>query len=203
MSDRVLRIGLPSFIVAVGAFVFGWLPAHGAASAADERTDAAMRLVDDLASEIEALSAVESTMEELVEERAIQQLAIPDDHGLADVIIDLQAVADGAGLELLDIVPTSILGSFDDTATPTGTASVVLAVAMRGTFAGTIEMLDRLTSLSRLFVVDAVAIGVDEVTGGLAIDLEIRVFTTKELVDFSDDFFDDFADDGSDDVEAG
>ena len=44
-------------------------------------------------------------------------------------------------------------------------------------------------------VTEAIAVGFDEIGGTLAVDLELRLFTTEELVEFTDDFLDDFEDD--------
>ena len=187
---RVLRLGGPSALVIVAILGF-LLPARASSGDAGERVDAAQRLVDELEWEIEDLAETASSADALVAEQDALRVAVPDDHDLAGVILDLQAATDAAGIELLDVVPTSVLGSFDDPLTPTGTSSVVLAVALRGEYAEVIDLLEALTNHERLFVVDAVSLGVDEVSGALAIDLEIRVFTTKELVEFTDEFLDD------------
>jgi hypothetical protein len=192
MSARILRLTLPTIIVVAVAVVTTVVPARTTASEAEARLESAERLVDELAWEIDDLVAIEPAVPALVDELDRHRQAIPDDPDLAGVLVELETVADESGVELLDIVPTSILGSFDDAATPSGTSSIVVAVALRGTFSATIEMLRLLMAQPRLVVVESLAVGVDELSDALAIDLELRVFTTEELVEFEDEFLDDF-----------
>lgn len=195
MSARHLRLGLPAVIVALLGALLGWAPARSAESHAEERIDAARRIVDDLTWELDDLDTLVPSTEALRAERARHEAAIPPDHELAEFILDLEALSVDAGVDVIDVVPTSILGSFDDLSTPTGTSSVLIAVALGGGFAETIAFLDGLAALPRLVVVEGIAIGFNEVDGTLAIDLELRVFTTRELVEFTDEFLDDFDDD--------
>ena len=195
MSARHLRLVLPAVVVVLLAGVLGWAPARSAESRAEERADAALRVVDDLTWELDDLDTLVSSTEALRAEQALHEAAIPPDHQLAEFILYLEALSASAGVDVIDVVPTSILGSFDDLSTPTGTSSVLIAVALGGGFAETIAFLDGLAALPRLVVVEGVAIGFNEVDGTLAIDLELRVFTTRELVEFTDEFLDDFDDD--------
>lgn len=188
--NRLARLVGPSLLVAIGVAVL-LVPVRGATSEAQTRTESAQRLVDELAWDLDELSATAESADELRAANDELRAAVPDEHDVARVIIDLQDLAEVSGLSMLDVVPTSVWGSFDDPFTPTGSSSVVLAVALRGQFAELLDLLEAMAAHDRLFVVDAVALGVDEVTGELAIDLEVRVFTTEELVVFTDEFSDD------------
>lgn len=188
--SRLARLLGPAALVAV-AIAALLVPTRSAASDAERRTDSAQRLVDELAWDLEELTDTAGSAGELQAAYDALRIAVPDDHDLAEVIIELQTLAEAAGISLLDVVPTAVMGSFDDPLTPAGSSSVVLAIAMRGQFSELLDLLEAMGTHERLFVVDAVALGVDEVTGELAVDLEVRVFTTRELVEFTDEFLDD------------
>ena len=204
MNRRTLRLAGPLSVVIVVAVVLGWFPARQSSADFRARIDSAERLVDELAWEIEDLSALSDSETDLLTAQAALEIAIPPDHDMPGLILTLQSIADDSGYELLDVVPSAVLGAFDDPDTPFGTSSIVLAVALQGEYASLITLLDRIGSDPRLMVVDAVAVGVDEVSGRLAVDLEIRVFTTRELVAVDDGFLEDFGldEDGSFDEEA-
>ena len=188
--SRLARLLGPAVLVAV-AIAALLVPTRSAASDAERRTDSAQRLVDELEWDLEELTDTAGSADELQAVYDALRVAVPDDHDLAEVIIELQALAEAAGISLLDVVPTSVMGSFDDPLTPAGSSSVVLAIAMRGQFSELLDLLEAMGTHTRLFVVDAVSLGVDELTGELAVDLEVRVFTTKELVEVTDEFLDD------------
>jgi len=197
-AGRMMRVVMPTLVVMLIAAVVSWLPARSTTADARARTDSALRIVDDLSWELDDLGSLVDSVDELKTELAEHDAAIPPDHQLAEFILDLESLADVAGIDLIDVVPTSILTSFDDPATPAGTSSVVVAVALNGGFGATIEFLDRLSALPRLVVAESIAVGFDEIAATLAIDLELRVFTTRELVEFTDEFLDDLDDDGTD-----
>lgn len=192
--SRLFRLGLPAVVVVLVGAGSGWLPARSAASDADARADSALRLVDDLTWELEDLNSIVASAEDLRAERDRHDAAVPPDHQLAEFILEIEDLSDEVGLGILDIVPTTIMGSFDDPATPAGTSSVVIAVALSGGFAETIAFVDGLSNLDRLVITEGIAVGFDEVAGTLAVDLELRVFTTRELVEFTDEFLDDTRD---------
>lgn len=194
-AARGARIGVPVLVVATLGALFGWWPAHSATRDAEARVDAASRIVDELTWEIDDLGALTSTVDELRAEHERNLAAVPDDRGLPEFILDLETLSDDVGMTVVDVVPLSVLGAFDDLATPTGTSSIIVGVALTGGFAETIRFLDELSRLPRLVVTEAIAVGFDEVGGTLAVDLELRLFTTEELVEVSDDFLDDFEDD--------
>jgi hypothetical protein len=198
MSARLLRLGGPVFAVVVVGAAIGWLPARSDASHADARTDAALRVVDDLTWAIDDLGVAVSSVDELRDEQARHAAEVPADLQLAEFILDLEALSNEVGIDVVDIIPTSILGPYDDPATPVGTSSVVVSVALSGDFAETLRFLDGLSRLSRLVVSESIAVGFDEIGGTLAIDLGLRVFTTEALVPVDDEFLDDFGefDDG-------
>lgn len=194
-AARTARIGVPVLVVVVFGMLFGWLPAHSATGDAEARVDAASRIVDELAWEIDDLGALTSSVDELRAEHERNLAAVPADCGLAEFILDLESLSDDVGMTVVDVVPMSVLGAFDDLSTPTGTSSIIVGVALNGGFAETIRFLDELARLPRLVVTEAIAVGFDEIGGTLAVDLELRLFTTEELVEFTDDFLDDFEDD--------
>jgi hypothetical protein len=191
MMARGARIGLPVLAVVVFGAVFGWFPARSASSDAHVRTDAAQRIVEELTWEIDDLGPLTSTVDELRSEYERNLAAVPPDGRLAEFILDLEALSDRVGTEVVDVVPMSVLGAFDDLATPPGTSSIMVGVALNGGFAETIRFLDELSKLPRLVVTESIAIGFDEVAGTLAVDLELRLFTTEELVESTDEFLDD------------
>ena len=189
-----MRLALPTTVVVAVAAVMGLVPARTTSTEAEVRLDRAERLVEELSGEIDDLVAIEPTVPALTAELDRHRQAIPDGPDLAGLLLELETVADAADVELLDIVPTSILGSFDDAATPPGTSSVVVAVALRGTFSAAIDLLQALMDGPRLVIVESVAVGVDELSDDLVVDVELRVFTTEELVEFEDEFLDGFDD---------
>ncbi|MEZ5246331.1 MAG: hypothetical protein R2707_14610 [Acidimicrobiales bacterium] len=201
MSSRLLRLAGPAVAVVVVGAAIGWFPARSDASQAEARTESALRLVDDLTWEIDDLDVAVSSVDELRDEQARHAAEVPPDLQLAEFILDLEALSIEVGIDLVDIIPTSTLNSFDDLATPVGTSSVIIAVALNGGFAETIRFLDGLSHLPRLVVAEAIAVGFDEVSGTLAIDLELRVFTTDELVPVDDELFDEFDDAGLDEFD--
>ena len=194
-AARGARIGVPVLVVATFGALFGWWPAHSATRDAEGRVDAASRIADELTWEIDDLGALTSTVDELRAQHERNLAAVPDDRGLPEFILDLETLSDDVGMTVVDVVPLSVLGAFDDLATPMGTSSIIVGVALTGGFAETIRFLDELSRLPRLVVAEAIAVGFDEVGGTLAVDLELRLFTTEELVEVSDDFLDDFEDD--------
>lgn len=191
MIPRLARMMGPTVAVVVVALVTGWIPAQRAQHHASQRVDAAERLVSDLQWELEDLGVISGDEGELQAELAALTARIPDDHHIAEVILTLEALAAATGTTVIDVVPASILGPYEDLRTPLGTNSIVVAVAMRGTFPSLLSLVDGLTHQTRLMTLDGVAIGIDETTDGLIIDLEIRVFTTREMIVADDGFADD------------
>lgn len=191
MTGRLARLLGPAVAVALAAAVLGWMPARQAAREADERVDSAERLVDELRWELDDLDPLRADQAELIAEREQLTAMIPDDDELAEVILILEDLAASTGTEVVDIVPASILGPFDDLRTPVGTSSIVIAVAMRGTYPDLLDLIGRFDDQPRLIMLDGAAVGTDEANGTLAIDLEIRVFTTKTLIEVEDGFSED------------
>lgn len=202
MNTRLARLGLPS-TVALLLVIFGWLPARAAVQSAETQTDASTQLIETLTEEDELLTELEGSAANLDLERVAQEEAIPDTPQLPEFILALETLTNEVGAEVIDVVPTSILGPFDDPATPIGTSSVLLSVSLHGTFDQTIDLMDELVMLPRIVIVESVGLGTDDTASGLAIDLELRIFTTEELVDSTDGFLEDFDvddDDGSEPV---
>ncbi len=190
-APRLLRLGGPLSLVVAIAVVVGWFPASRAEDSARQRIDSADRLVEDLRWELDEVDAIEGSDASLLQTLATLTTQVPDDHDLAETVISLQAMTDGVGIDLLDVVPASVYGSVDDLRTPVGSSSIVLAVGLRTGFVELVAFLDRLDDEPRLHVVDGVAVGVDEATGRLAVDMEIRVYTTRQLIVADDDFLED------------
>lgn len=191
MNSRLARLGLPS-AVALLVVVFGWLPARADVQSAERQADASTQLVETLLEEEDLLTELEDAADELTVERRAQEAAIPPTAQLPEFILALETLADDVGTDVIDVVPTSILGPFDDPATPIGTSSVMLSVSLQGSFVQAIRLMDELVRLPRIVVVESVGLGTDETSAGLAIDLELRIFTTEELVDATDGFLEDF-----------
>ena len=122
----------------------------------------------------------------------------------APVLTSLKKSVIGAAVPAgRQIAPLTVSSDSDPEAVsrlPVGTTSVTISIGARGQYPALLAFVDELHALDRLVVVDLVDLTSDEEdTSQVIMDVELRIFTTEQLVQTPelDEFDDGFVDDGS------
>lgn len=183
-GGAILRLVGPSLAVVLIWFGAGWLPA--ALSTNDERRMAAADerqiLVDDLET-ARGLTELEPKLDGRVDDAAV---AVPATVEIATFVRATGAAGDKAEVFIEQMAPLTVSSDEDDDAVtrlPGGTSSVTISIGARGGYEQVMAFVDALLALDRLVVIDLIDMTADEEdTGQLILDLELRIFTTEQLL---------------------
>ena len=158
-------------------FVLLWGPQGGRASDADDRLEAASGTNTQLEANVARLQAGQAGIPGLQASLETLRTAVPDSPNLAQFILDANDAATASGVDFLSISPTPPAANVDPLLPP----AIGLSISVSGGYFQVRDYLNRLNDLSRLVVVDTLALTPGETaTGGqtLAVSLAARMFTT-------------------------
>lgn len=186
----------PSVLAAALWFGVAWLPA-ATSSATDRQEEAEFERLQ-LIEELVAARSLPDEADEFDRRIAAAAVAVPD---TVDLAVFVRAAGDAAarsGVFVEQIAPLTVSSDSDPEAIdrlPPGTSSVTISIGARGSYERLLAFVDELVALDRLVVIDLVDLNADEgESDEVVMDLELRIFTTSQLVQtlsFDDDFFDD------------
>ena len=133
---------------------------------------------NDLSSGAEQVDALNAELESL-------DVAIPPSPDIAAFVRQLDAEADASQFEIDLLAPTLVLGGAatdPDRVVPPGMSSVSFSITGQGSFEAAMAFVDRVMTLPRLIVVDALGLtSVEGDTGQVILDLDLRIFTTDQM----------------------
>jgi Tfp pilus assembly protein PilO len=191
VSRRHLLIGVGAGVgVLLFWFVFLWGPQGSKLSKARDRREAAEREQQDLRVRIQRLKSLQADEPQKRAQLESLRVAIPDDPNLAQFILDANTAANTSGIDFLSIAPSPPStsggpGAGAPTPTTPGTPSAAPAVinlqlSVSGGYFQVVDFVNRLNSLSRLVVIDSLALttGGPSTPGstGLNVSISARMF---------------------------
>lgn len=152
-----------------------------------------------LVTEIDELNQSESQLPEVERDLEITALAIPDAPMVGAFVATIAAAAADSGVQVNLVSPTEVLDittNDPNRTVPSGLTAVVIAIEAEGTFENTMAFAAGLEDLSRLIVVDQLAmVAVDGSDQLIILDMTLRIFATggpvAADVEAADPFFDD------------
>jgi len=116
--------------------------------------------------------------------------AVPAEPEVSEFVRLVGQLAAASGTEIDQVSPLTVSSDTDAEATtqlPPGTSSIALSVGARGPYEALMGFLDQLRHQPRLVVVDLIDLAADEDdASALVANLEVRIFTTKALVNTPD-----------------
>ena len=178
MSRRTILVAGGALVVVILAwFVLLWGPQGGRAADADARREAAAGTNMQLEANVARLQAGQAALPGLQADLETLRTAVPDVPNLAQFILDANDAATASGVDFLSIAPTPPAASADALLPP----AVGLNISVNGGYFQVRDYLNRLNDLTRLVVVDTVALTPGETATGaqsLAVSLTARMFTT-------------------------
>ena len=200
------RLAGPSLVV-----VLLWLVATVVPAALDSTDDDLSLLEEEqaiLQSDLAEARAIPDEPDELDRRIAAARTAVPDTAELAAFVRSVDEVGDRSGVSVEQIAPLSVAGADDVdslVALPSGTSSITISVGASGSYEAAMAFASELGRLERLVVTDLIALTSDEEDSSrVVIDLELRIFTTEQLVvtpQLDDELLDDGLEDGTVDGE--
>ncbi len=176
----------PSVVLSVVWAAFAILPAQTNAFSAEARLELALNeqrsgIVDRV--NLEAFRAEAESVSRRFEE---VNAAIPAGPEIADFVRMLDRLADSSDLVIDSVAPNAVSDAYTfdgNDPLPIGVSAVTVAIGATGSYLGISEFLLGLDTDPRLVLVDAVSVtAIDDQPDVLALDLTLRVFTTKQLV---------------------
>ena len=189
----LLQFAGPSVLAAGAWFVFGWFPSQPSA-AADRQSEAQSELAV-LSAELGEARSLEAELTTFAAEIAVAESAVPADRSIDDFGRSADEAATSAGIAIDQIAPLAVSSDTDPESSaqlPSGTSSVSISIGATGTYPGLMGFVAALEALDRLVLVDSIEMRADEADSSIVVlDLEVRIFTTENLVsvsDFDDEF---------------
>lgn len=172
---RLSRIGGPSVLVIVALALLVVWPAQRAAGTANDREAAARSETDDLVllhAQLKNLSEQQPALDSKLD--SIDHL-VPTEQDLAGFLTELDAVAEMAGVELRDVVPSQ-----SPVLTENGIARSVwditlFSVRVEGDYQSLVNLAEALHHTRRLVVIDQITVGVG-LGEALIGDFELQIF---------------------------
>lgn len=182
----IKTFALPMILIAAWAAAV-WVPAQSS-------LDRSVTTIDDLTAERLALSDEIRRLGEATEARTDYladldrfAVAVPPSIGVGTFAQDLHAAAAAHGVRIDLLAPTNVVDSstaLRGSEIPNGLSSVTLAVTGIGDYPGAIGFVDAIVDRDRLVIIDAVILtSADESPDEIVIDVELRIFTTDELIE--------------------
>lgn len=175
--------GLPLAALALW-FGAGWLPptlSDGAERLTQLQTDR-----DGLVAEVAAAQVLPAEAGSADQRLAAATAAVPAEPELPAFVQLVGQLAAATGTAVDQVSPLTVSSDTDAEATtrlPPGTSSITLSVGARGPYEALMGFVDQLRHQPRLVVVDLVDLTADENdANALVANLELRIFTTKALV---------------------
>jgi Tfp pilus assembly protein PilO len=159
-----------------------WSPKAKALSAADKRVVAAQSQLGDVQLQLAQAKSLESRESEVKASLARLEEAVPDKRSLADFILAANDAAHQAGVDFLTITPTKQAVSMTAGAPP----EIVLTLTLSAPYGPTLDFVQRLLGLHRLFVVDTLEMAssggdlpANGSAGPLTVTIGGRMFTNE------------------------
>ena len=179
MNRRLVLIGFGAAgVLLVLWFLLLWGPQGGRLEDAKARRAAAEDQNGTLEVRLARLQEAQERAPQLLADLERLRAAVPDDPALAQFILDANTIAEDAGVEFLSIAPGPPSASL------TGGPPVVnLQIAVDGGYFQVLDYLDRLDALSRVVVVDSLALTPSTDAGqvNIGVQLSARMFTSALL----------------------
>jgi Tfp pilus assembly protein PilO len=200
MNRRVILFGAVAMVVVLaGWYLLLWSPTKTDLDNAKKRTEAAQSQNAQLEAEISRLRSAQRS--EPLNRAKLESLrvAIPDDPGLGQFIIDVNDAASKAGIDFISIAPsepkasttaavvtttttaagstsTTVASTTETTALPaTGPAEVAIQMQVAGGYFQVVDFLNRLDRMPRLVVTDSLNVSTDA-AGRLTAGVTARMF---------------------------
>ena len=188
----------PALAIAIVWAAAIWWPARS-------DLDTSMATIDDLTADRLALVQELRRLDDaaLEEESYLDDLdrfavAIPPQIGLGPFAQDLHAAAAANGVRIDLLAPTNVVDAstaLRGNEIPPGVSSVTLAITGIGSYRQAIDFVEAVTDHTRLVIVDAMTLtAADEDPDEIVIDVELRIFTTDELIEADPALLADIAD---------
>ena len=205
MNRRAVLMGaVATVVLALMWYFLLWTPRNRALEEARERRETAEQQVSQLQSEIARLRAAQR--EEPVRRARLEALrtAIPDDPGLAQLILDTNDAANRAGIDFISIAPSlpaapaAAGGAAGGGGAPPPTTAppargqaagppppeIRLTLQIRGGYFQVLDFLNRLDDLPRLVVIDGLNISSDP-NARLTVSVTARAFVRSVPAGFA------------------
>lgn len=189
MSGRgVAQLVVPAMVIVVTWFGLAWLPA--VLSGHDDRRIAAEEERGLLIVDLAEARTLPSQLVGLEARLAETQIAVPATVELAEFVRATDVAADRAGIAVEQMAPLTVSSDTDEealTSLPVDTSSVSISIGARGGYDQVLGFADELLAMGRLVVIDLMDLTTDEEDASqIILDLELRIFTTQQLVTASD-----------------
>jgi Tfp pilus assembly protein PilO len=190
MNRRLLiPLGI-GVVVVILWYVALWSPQSSDLSAARKRKDAAVQQGATLRDQLTRLQQARRDQPLKQSQLETLRVAIPDDPGLAQFILDANDAASKAGIDFLSITPTppTAAGAATTPTTVAGGAGaagaatpvpIKIAMTATGGYFQVLNFINLLNQLPRLVVVDGLTLGAQGGAAQLQVSLQERIFTTS------------------------
>ncbi len=193
MKARTLgQLAGPSLLALGVWFALGWLPSQSAA--ADLRLLDAESELTLLSAELSDARSLEAELPGFTAEIDTAEAAVPMDKNVAGFVRATHRAAVTSEVVLDQIAPLGVSSDTDPESVaplPTGTSSISISIGATGAYPGLVAFVDALVADDRLVLVDSIEMRSDEADSSIVIlDLEVRIFTTENLISVSDFGFD-------------
>jgi Tfp pilus assembly protein PilO len=143
-------------IVAVFWFI-GWAPATSNLTHARANVTAADAKTTQLSGEVATLLAAEKKAPLYESQLKVLQQAVPSDPAFAQVIDQLTAVSNSSGVSISSVIPSVAPA----TSTTSGPATMMLTLAVTGTYPQVLSFITDLDHESRLYVITSLGLSSD------------------------------------------
>lgn len=197
------RLGGPSLLMVTIWSLVAMVPA--ALNSADDQLAAVEDEQALLVSELDEARALADELDALDGRIAAASVAVPGSADLAAFVRAVGKIGEQSGVAIEQIAPLKVASDSDPealVALPAGTSSITISVGAGGSYEQAMAFAAELGRLERLVVVDLVRLTADEEDSSqVIIDLELRIFTTEQLVIAPQLDDEDLPDDGMDDPE--
>lgn len=185
MTPRaVAQLGGPPLAVLAAWFGVGWLPPRLSGDA--DRLTRVEAERDALVAEVVAARTLPAEAGPAEQRLAAAVAAVPAEAEVSEFVQMVGQQAAARGVTVDQISPLAASSDSDPEASarmPAGTSSITLSIGTRGAYEALMGFLDDLRHQPRLVIVDLIDLRTDENdAASLVGDLEVRIFTTQELV---------------------